>query len=299
VFKPFYKIHKDLQGICFLMLAYMCFASLNIIGKTLYAANIDPFIITFYRSFFCVLLTSPFVAFMLYRGYKLRLAKINLYKGIVDFLSLPTWVMAVSYMNIPEAVGLTYLTPIITAILAIIFLKDRLTFEKWTVMAVGLTGAYIILKPDFNNFNYYSIYALTTCILWAVGNIMTKNLANNQHPIPIVFLTNIVIMFCALPFFATHPYWPKPNELALCLLFSIFAASGYLFLSYAYRCTNISNLLPYDYFRLIFATILAYIFLGQLIDGSTIIGSALIFVSSTYLVRKQITKAKVGKEATT
>ncbi len=295
MFKLFNKLHRDLQGIAFLMLAYVCFASLNIASKALYTANIDPFVITFYRSFFCLVLILPFAITMFIRGHKFSFSKTNMYKGAVDFLSIPVWIMAVSHMNIPEAVGLTYITPILTAILAIVFLRDRLSLDKWLVMGVGLFGAYVILKPDFNNFNYYSIYALVTCTLWATGGIITKNLSDNQHPVLIVFFTNIVIALLALPFFIANMHWPNSSELGLCILMSACASLGYLFLSYAYRSTRLSNLLPYDYFRLIFATILAYIFLGQMIDGTTIIGSALICTSSMYLARKQIAEVREAK----
>ncbi len=289
--KLFSKLHKDVQGVSFLMLSYICFSLLNIISKQLYGLKMDPTVITFYRSFFCILITTPF-AIMVMKNQTVKFAKINIYKGVIDFLSIPIWVMAVSYMKIPEAVGITYLTPILTAIMAVIFLKDKINIQKWLVMFIGLIGAYIILKPDFDNFNYYSFYALAACLLWATGGILTKNLTNNQHPIIIVFFTNIVIASFATPVFITNLYFLNAHEAVLCLMMSTAAATGYLCLSYAYKSTKLSNLLPYDYFRLIFATITSYIFLGQVIDGSTIVGSALIFGSSIYLARKQIIKAK-------
>lgn len=294
--KIFSKLHKDLQGIAYLMLAYVCFALLNIVSKQLYALEMGPMVITFYRSFFCILLTAPFAILML-RKHAFNFAKINIYKGVVDFLSIPTWVMAVSYMNIPEAVGLTYITPILTAVLAIIFLKDKMSVEKWLVISVGLVGAYIILKPDFDNFNYYSIYALSACMLWATGGILTKNLTTNQHPVLIVFFTNIVITALSAPFFIADLRFLNMHEVILCTMMAVTAAGGYLFLSYAYGSTRLTNLLPYDYFRLIFATIASYFFLGQVIDSTTILGSALIFGSSMYLARRQIAKARVMEPA--
>ncbi|MDF3047135.1 MAG: hypothetical protein K0R73_253 [Candidatus Midichloriaceae bacterium] len=285
--KSFEKLSKELQAIVYLILSYTCFALLNVFSKQLYALEISPMVITFYRSFFCIVLVAPFAAFMLFRSHQFNFAKINIYKGVVDFLSIPVWVMAVSNMNIPEAVGLTYITPIFTGILAIIFLKDKMSAEKWAVSGIGLIGAYIILKPDFDNFNYYSIYALTTCMLWAMGAIITKNLASRQHPVLVVFFTNIVIVSLAFPFFLTDSHILSQKELLICLCMSSTAAGGYMFLTHAYRSTKISNLLPYDYLRLVMATIISYLFLGQVIDGTTILGSALIFAGSIYLARSQ------------
>jgi drug/metabolite transporter (DMT)-like permease len=290
--KSFEKLSKELQGLVYLTLAYTCFALLNVFSKQLYALEISPLVITFYRSFFCIVLVAPFAGFMLFKSHKFNFAKINIYKGVVDFLSIPAWVMAVSNMNIPEAVGLTYITPILTGVLAIIFLKDKMSADKWVVSMIGLIGAYIILKPDFDNFNYYAIYALITCLLWATGGIITKNLSGRQHPVLVVFFTNIVIVSLAFPFFLTDSHILSQREILICLCMSATAAGGYLFLTHAYRSTQISNLLPYDYLRLIMATIISYLFLGQVIDGSTILGSALIFGGSIYLARSQAKERK-------
>lgn len=286
--EKFSNVGTNIKAIGYLAVAYFCFASLNLVSKALYEYHINPMTITFYRGLFCVFLFMPFALMMLRRGEVLNFSKINLYKGLIDFLSIPAWIMAVSNINIPEAVGLSYVTPLMTAVLAIIFLKDRFSIDKWIVMLVGLVGVYIIVKPNTDNFNYHIIYVFIACALWAAGSILTKNLTNRQHPTIIVFVTNIVIVLLALPFFISNPYLMKSNEMLLCLIMSATAGGGYYFLSKAYSYANLSNLVPYDYLRLIFATISAYIFYGQVIDINTVIGSMLIFGGAAYLIRKQL-----------
>lgn len=290
------QFHPNIRAVMCMMLAYVSFAMLNVTSKILYSANLDPFVITFYRSFFCALYSLPIALLIFKNRTNFKFAKINLYKGIIDFISIPTWVIAVSYVNISQAVGLTYITPILTAVLAIVFLKDHFTKDKWLMMMIGMSGVYIILDPETSNFNYYSIFAIISCMLWASGNILTKKLSDNQHPVLIVFYTNIIICALSTPIFISKFHILEFELLIIAALMAFFAASGYLFVAYACKFAKLSNIVPFDYFRLIFATIFAYIFFDQTIEINTIVGSLIIFSSSLYLAKKHVLKPSIDKQ---
>ena len=290
------QFHPNIRAIMCMMLAYVSFAMLNVTSKILYTANLDPFVITFYRSFFCVLYSLPISILIFKNRTNFKFAKINLYKGIIDFISIPTWVMAVSYVNISQAVGLTYITPMLTAMLAIVFLKDHFTKDKWLMMIIGMSGVYIILDPETSNFNYYSIFAIISCVLWSTGNILTKKLSDNQHPVLIVFYTNLIICILSTPIFISKFQILEPEVFMIAALMAFFACSGYLFVAYACKFTKLSNIVPFDYFRLIFATIFAYIFFDQTIELNTVVGSLIIFSSSLYLAKKQVLKTSIDKQ---
>lgn len=281
-------MHSVIKGMFYLILAYICFSLLNIISKKLYDLHIDLMVITFYRGLFCTIIFLPFVIGKISSLKNLKILKINYYKGTIDFLSIPVWIIAISNINIPEAVALSYLTPTITAFLTIFLLKDKFTTDKWIVLILGLIGVIIIIKPDVNNLNYYVACVFMACLLWASGSILTKNLTNTQHPVIIVFLTNLIITVLAFPFFIFKFYLIDINELMLCISMSLMAGCGYYLLSKAYSCTKLSNLIPMDYLRLIFATITAYIFFNQRIEINTIAGSILIFSGTLYLIHNQL-----------
>jgi drug/metabolite transporter (DMT)-like permease len=208
----------------------------------------------------------------------------NALKAFTDFLSLPAWNLAIYFLKIGDAVAITYLTPLISAFLAIFFLKEKLNPKKWMCLLLGLVGAYIILSPNSSDYNYYSIFALLSCLCWAAANVMTKHLANiKQHPAIIVFYGNIIVFALSMPFFLFKGRMLNMEELGLVMLMSFFACGGHFCLAWAYTKTKMTNLLPIDYSRLLFSVAYGYIFFGEIIGVNTLIGTAIILGASIYL----------------
>lgn len=277
-----------------LLCAYLCFSLLNICMKTLYASY-SAMQITSMRSFFCIVLFGT--AMLLLPGIRRDFFKgptrVNIYKSIFDFLSTPAWVLAVANINIANAVALSQVTPILAAIFAIIFLKDKMSLDRWIAVFIGIIGALVILRPASEGFNEYSFVVLFTCFLWASSNVMTKFLAGHkaQQPLVIVVYSNIMIFLLTIPSVIFEFRMPDLQGIFVSLQMSLLAGLGYICIAYSCRFANISVLAPFDCFRLLFATIAAYVFFGQVIDGTTLLGAAIIFTSTTYLAMKHARKA--------
>lgn len=272
-----------------LMCAYICFAFLNVCMKKLYDSY-SAMQITSMRSFFCILIFGgiTFSLREMRRGFLSGPTKVNIYKSVFDFLSTPAWVLAVANINIANAVALSQITPIFAAILAILFLRDKVPLDRWIAIFVGIMGALIILRPASEEFNEYSFVVLFTCILWASSNVMTKFLTSHkaQQPLIIVVYSNIMIFLLTIPSIFFEFKMPDMNGILISLQMSLLAGFGYIFIAYSCRFTNISVLAPFDCFRLLFATIVAYFSFGQIIDSITLIGAMVIFASATYLTIK-------------
>jgi drug/metabolite transporter (DMT)-like permease len=59
-------------------------------------------------------------------------------------------------------------------------------------------------------------------------------------------------------------------------------------LASAYKHTRITNLLPYEYVKLVFTAIFAFMLFGEVITITTIIGSAIILTASFYIAGRYV-----------
>lgn len=284
------KNNNVLQGVIIMIMACFCFALLNCAIRNV-SYKFDPYVMASYRSFFCMLLVAPFVLYVNQRQKADKFNKLNFYKGAIDLMSLPIWTIAISNMKIANAVAISFTTPLISAVLAIIFLKDYLNITKWLALLVGFTGAYIANPTAAGGFNEYAFYALGACILWACANVMTKSLATDkQHPVYIVLYSNIVIFLLSLPFLFNTGRMLTLSETLDFVFLSGLACTGHFCLAWAYTKTKMSNLLPLDYTRFLFATMFGITIYGELIHLNTIIGTAIILACSIYVAKKSGTK---------
>lgn len=290
------KVTKEFKAIALIILSSLMFACLNFFIKVA-SLELDPITILGYRNIFiCLFATSYILTYK--RQIKLpKVNKSNILKGLADLISIPIWSIAIIHLKIGEAVAISYITPIISIILAVLLIGEKITKEKTIAVSLGLIGAYVVLFPTSGVFNYYSLFIVFSSFLWATSNVLTKQLTTKQSPYVIVLYTNLISFIIASPIFLQDCLYVTGEQLIILFALSFFAYVANLCVAKAYRLTEMTNLLPLDYTRLIFTTIIGYTLLGEVVGANTFIGTAIIMTASLYLVRK-VQKGTVKSDLT-
>jgi drug/metabolite transporter (DMT)-like permease len=287
---------RTLQGILIFVSTCCIYALLNCVIREL-TKTLDSYTIVAYRSLACLILMGPFLAFLCATKrvtWKL-FNQSNFYKGALDFLSMPLWFLAIANLQIAQAVSLSYTTPLFTAVLAVLLLKEKVGIERWLALLIGLIGVYVIIKPDINGFNIYSLFILGASMLWALGSILTKNLTSQQHPVLIAFYTNLFIFIISLPLFFNNQPVIDSRSMFLITASALLSCIASVGLAYAFSKTKLTVLLPFDYTRLIFASSFAFIFYHEIISLSTVMGSMLILFASLYVANRRYSLKTIDK----
>ncbi|MFY9143284.1 DMT family transporter [Sulfuricurvum sp.] len=104
----------------------------------------------------------------------------------------------------------TSLAPIITYILAILFLGTTVSFRQLGALFIGILGALILLRVPFEGFaflNVESSYFLGCAIVWALVTVIAQKAAKRAHlmfhTVVVFGITAFINMLFALPY---HPF---------------------------------------------------------------------------------------------
>ena len=196
----------------------------------------------------------------------------------------------VALRNLPLAtvVSISFAAPIFTTIFSIFLLKEKVGFYRWLAVIVGFIGIIVITEPGFSSLNIYYLYPIIFCLGLSYVAIAIRQLSTSE---PVWLISLYFSVAITLLSFLTIPYgWVMPslNDLAILSLVGIFGGVANLWLSQSYKYSEVSLVTPLKYLALVFAIIFGYFIWGEVPTIKTLLGAALVIISSIIIFRREI-----------
>ena len=280
------KLSNEMQGILWILLNSFWFSVMTSIVRYI-GADLNAFVVVFFRNIFAV----PVIALLIlpYRKnlFSFSRVKIHFPRACVAIFAMTLWFYTITIMPLTEAVALSFVTPLFTSIAAIIFLKEKAGYHRWTALVIGFIGVLIILRPTPGHFNYATIFVLITALLWSASNLLAKRLTKTEHPNVIVFFLTLFMTLLSFPLAITHWQWPHPEQLIWLFILGVVSNFSHIALSKAIAKTDITVILPFDFTRLIFISLISYFAFQQKPDIWTFVGGSIIILCTVYVARRE------------
>lgn len=259
--------------------------------------GMHPFVAVFYRNFIALILLLPWL--IKAGGPKiLQTSRKKMYvlRASVGVISMYFWFYALMNIPLSDAMALSFTAPIFTAILAVVFFKEKVDIHRTISLAVGLAGVLVILRPGSDIFMIEGLYAIIAALLWANTGVMIKTLTKTDSPRVVVFY--MVLMMTPLSLPMALPYFEMPSLEMLFWIFLLGLTSNFfqISLSNSFAITEVSVVLPFDYLRLIFVSVIAHFAFAEDLDGWTYAGAAVIMLGSVYSAYQESLKHKYKRE---
>ena len=90
------------------------------------------------------------------------------------FLGFSFFYISLTFMTLAMANALFFSSPFFVSILAMLFLKEKIGIRRWSAIFVGFVGVYIVLNPDFENFNIMNLAPVACALCYAISMTITK-----------------------------------------------------------------------------------------------------------------------------
>ncbi len=227
--------------------------------------------IVFFRAFFALI---PLLLFLVWRnefprGLKTRRPADHLLRSLFGVVSLFTSFAALARLNVAEAVLIAQLSPMLTAVVAVIILAERLTIWRILGLMLGFTGVVVLVWPDLDGGAFERVrmigivLALVSAALSAFSLVMVRSLNRTESPGAIALYFVLASMACAL---LTIPWgWIVPHGKTLLLLIcaGLFGGFAHIAMTLSFRYAEASRLAPFEYIALLWP-ILADLFIFRL-----------------------------------
>jgi drug/metabolite transporter (DMT)-like permease len=177
--------------------------------------------------------------------------------------------------------AVSFSTPLFIYLGGIVFFKEKTSKFNNFMFLLGFFFTLIIIRPDLE-LELGTIFALVAAITHAIAGLLVKKISQTESII-VLMLSNVLLM-TPITFFPSLYVWTTPqNGHVFLLLFvvAIIATLGNYFWTKALSISKLTNLMSFDFSKLIFATILGLIFFNESVDHITLIcGTGLIICNN-------------------
>ena len=169
------------RGIILILLAMMVFSVQDSIMKYIYnfASLYEVYLIRTLVSFVIILIflklsKKPII-------FKSKYPLLTFLRVILFFFGFSSFYISLTVMPLATATALFFVTPFLITIFANFFLKEHIGPRRWAAVVIGFIGVYIILNPDFNNFDYLSLTPILCAFCYSLSMIIIKKTSDKDN----------------------------------------------------------------------------------------------------------------------
>jgi drug/metabolite transporter (DMT)-like permease len=196
--------------------------------------------------------------------------------------------LALQRMPVGETVAIIYIAPFAVMLLAIPLLGERVARAGWIGVAVGFLGVLLVARPGGGLDPIGVVFALINATFSTAYHLLTRYLAPSESNIAMLYQTALVgsAFFCLMALGSLGGLAVGPADLAMMVLLGVLATLGHFLFTAAYREAPASLLAPINYLHMFWAGGIGWLVFGDLPDGWSMAGMALIFASGVFIAMR-------------
>ncbi|MET3518471.1 S-adenosylmethionine uptake transporter [Mesorhizobium abyssinicae] len=208
--------------------------------------------------------------------------RLHALRAVVVGIVLISFFWGLGRLPLAEAVGLSFVAPLIALFLAALLLGERVRREAiWASMA-GIAGVAIIVSGQFGQASYShdallgTAAVLVSTVFYGYNLILARQQAQVAKPIEIMFFQSLavaIILGLAAPWLVValpaNLWLPLAGVTALSL-------AGQFLMSWSYARAEAQYLIPTEYSAFIWAIAFGWFFFDEAVTWTTLAGACLI-----------------------
>lgn len=260
-----------------MLLSTFSFALMNAVIKEL--NDYSSFQLVFFRSIGSLVFTTFYLKLknISFWGNKMNLL---FYRGLAGVISMTLFFTSVQFISVGSAVTLRYVAPLFAAVLAVIFLKEKILPLQWFFFLTAFIGVALIKGFDSSVSIYGVGLAIGAAFFSSIVYILISKIGHQDHPVIVVhYFMLIATMVGGL---GSVFNWTVPRSLVdWFLLFSlgIFGYFGQLYMTKAFQFGQAYMVAPFKYVEVIFTLSLGIFYFHEVYTFWSLLGTVLVIVS--------------------
>jgi drug/metabolite transporter (DMT)-like permease len=277
-----------------MLLAVLCFTLLDTIAKRLVVAGLPPLQVVWGRYAFSLLPLLLLPLFQGWQGLATPRPVLQLCRGLTLIVATLAMFTGLRTLSLADAYALSYVSPLIVAVLSRIVFGERLTRSQHAALALAFAGSLVVIRPAFAQVGGAIVFPLVMAVSYAAYQVLTRVASRTDNATVSVFyasLVGAVLLTLALPFVWTP--MPLAHWGGLAVMGGLGLAGHWLLAKAAHKAAP-SLLAPLAYVQLGYAAMIDFAIFGHTPDAWTLAGCSIILIGGTLLWRSARTRFRAS-----
>lgn len=257
--------------------------SLNIFALTIVKAlglGYPATQLVFLRACVGLLVLVPWVIMARNDFKRIERLELHALRVALSALALTSSFFALSRLPFALVSTISFIRPILTMIMAVIFLGERVAGRRWSAAGIAFAGILIAVQPNTVAFNW-GLPAMGCAVLFGTSAIIVTRKLSTAPTIVMMVFYAAGLTLLTMPFAIQNWVEIRATHLAPLLAIGLFSQMAQFCFLAAHSRGEAGFLAVLGYFSFILTTAIGYLYFGEIptlelwIGASLIIGSAL------------------------
>lgn len=241
-------------------------------------AGLSPFQVSAGR--FCFALFALLLFLFINRSSRPTLSgahwRWHVLRSICGWLGITCMFAAVARMPVSEATAISFLSPLVSMVLAVFMLGERLAPRKIIAVSMAFIGAALILRPGSDALQLAGLFALLAAFFMGMEAIFIKRLSDTEPMLRVLLINNTIGACLSLSAAWLVWAWPSPTQwMLLVVLGFVMILAQSLFIQ-AMKRGEASFVIPAFYSVLVFASLYDYAIYSVIPSWMALVGAGFI-----------------------
>jgi drug/metabolite transporter (DMT)-like permease len=286
-----------LPGILYMIASTVMFSGVNALVK--WEVAIYPVgEVAFFRSAFsilpCLLIVLPRRGMAVFRTDRIR---DHVKRAVSQLCSMTAIFMAFKLMPLAGAIAISFSAPLITTLLSVVLLKEKVGIHRWSALAIGFVGVILITDPGAGTLQFGALFALANAVLISSVAIAIRRMSATESTETLLIYQIILLTLLSgmlLPFGFTPPTW---NDAVLLALSGLANGVAQYWWTKSLHMAPASAVVPFNYLSLVWASMMGFAIWGDLPTLNLVIGSLVMVASGLYILWRETGQRRLAARA--
>ncbi len=281
---------NTLWGAFWMAVAALCFTTMGVAARELHLSGFSTPNIMVWRSGIGLLLAAGIIlCFAKLSDFQTRQKKAHLIRNSVHFIGQFAWFYALGQLPLVLVTSLNATVPLWGAILAIIFLHEKVTVQRMAVIVLAFAGVLVILRPGAMEIHHAAFVSLIGAMGYAGAMVLAKHLTKQDSAMTVVFWMMLLQLPMATAFSVGSGAWMWPGwgDVVPVLIVGSTGVLAHFSMATGLKLADASVVMPVIYIQFPMVAVLGFALYSEVPSIYTGIGTVLIVAANWYNIARR------------